>query len=40
MATLTVTESVFGALPDGRSIRRFDLANGTMTASLLEYVYT
>lgn len=39
MANLTVTESVFGTLPDGRSIRRFDLANGTMTASLLEYVY-
>lgn len=36
--TLTVAESAFGTLPDGRPIRRFDLGNGTMTASLLEYV--
>lgn len=33
---LTVAESVFGKLPDGRPIRRFDLGNGGMTASFLE----
>jgi len=34
-----LTESVFGELPDGGgSIRRFDLGNGVMTVSLLEYV--
>jgi hypothetical protein len=37
---LAVSESMFGGqpLPDGRPTRRFDLSNGVMTVSLLEYV--
>jgi hypothetical protein len=34
---LSAVSSVFGTLPDGTSVSRFDLSNGSITASFLDY---